>query len=810
MRKSHVALSGIRRLAAYPVGAVVLALLLGGASLASADTAAALALGSASAPDAPQPKSPAQRSDHRGAQTSAARCLGRPATMVVSGRRRVRGTKGPDVIVVRGPRPSRVDARGGNDRICGGRGDDVLIGGGGQDLIDGGAGADRLFGKRGRDRIWGRAGRDLLVAGAGPDVLRGGRGRDRFVARHPRARTDLQLGEFLNGRQKTLAAKLRRSSTEVPGSRLGAVRRKGHFTEVVLHRDVKIPRRGHNLVIPVSKQAPEGVLGKVVGSHRLKSGATQVRTRPATLDEAYSKFKVAFSGSLADFNRPAPSRLGASAEISSLTARPRCSGTGSTAKSLRVDPGAIHVDAYLSADPQFPYFYLTIGGKPLFSLNFEASGSAKCEFPLLKQRTKCKNFGPLFLCFTPLLKLTADGRISLGYEWRPIFRYELRRAGYTPSRNRDRLTFESHGTPRLEGNANAQARLHLGAHATVAGALGLLGALAPHVDGSVGFRTPPPRACAKASAAIDYNLTAYANVFVKRWDWKLAKGEFLRRTLFDRCAGSSDGSGSSDEMGSTGQPYSPSGRFIQVSAGGGHICLLFENGTATCDGLNGEGQASPPSGAFDHISAGGLHTCGLRKDGTGVCWGFDGDGRASPPSGTFDQISAGESSHTCGLRGEGTAVCWGADDYGQASPPSGEFVQISAGGLHTCGLRENGIVSCWGDDHYGETASPNGTFDQISAGGNHTCGLRGNGTVVCWGRNSEGQASPPSGAFDQVSAGGLHTCGLRLDGTAACWGADFAGEASPPGETFDDLSAGGVHTCGLRPDGIAVCWGNIP
>jgi Ca2+-binding RTX toxin-like protein len=84
-------------------------------------------------------------------------CGGQRAT-IASDEHRIRGTRGPDVIVA-------------------GRGPDVIFGGGGSDLICGGLGRDRLYGERGNDTVRGGPGsRDEVDGGPGDDTVEGGRG----------------------------------------------------------------------------------------------------------------------------------------------------------------------------------------------------------------------------------------------------------------------------------------------------------------------------------------------------------------------------------------------------------------------------------------------------------------------------------------------------------------------------------------------------------------------------------------------------------------------------------------------------------
>jgi Ca2+-binding RTX toxin-like protein len=105
-------------------------------------------------------------------------CGGRRATIAANDRR-IKGTRGPDVILG-GRGPNLILGGRGNDVVCAGRGRDVVRGGRGKDTIDGKKDADRVFGGRGSDELDGGAGRDRVVGGYGNDVVRGGSGdRDR-------------------------------------------------------------------------------------------------------------------------------------------------------------------------------------------------------------------------------------------------------------------------------------------------------------------------------------------------------------------------------------------------------------------------------------------------------------------------------------------------------------------------------------------------------------------------------------------------------------------------------------------------------
>jgi RTX calcium-binding nonapeptide repeat (4 copies)/Glycosyl hydrolase catalytic core len=94
------------------------------------------------------------------------RCHGVAATLIGSPHGdRLRGTKGPDVIVGFAGN-DKIDGRGGDDLICARRGDDEVTGGPGDDRVLGGPGSDDIRGGAGRDII--RGGSDVDFCGGAP------------------------------------------------------------------------------------------------------------------------------------------------------------------------------------------------------------------------------------------------------------------------------------------------------------------------------------------------------------------------------------------------------------------------------------------------------------------------------------------------------------------------------------------------------------------------------------------------------------------------------------------------------------------
>jgi len=111
------------------------------------------------------------------AQATGATCEGSAAT-IVSSAPIIRGTSGPDVIIVQGPGAHIVNSYAGNDVICGSSGDDKIFSGTGNDTVRGFAGKDTITTGLGDDNIVGGAGDDAIYTGSGNDTVAGGEGND--------------------------------------------------------------------------------------------------------------------------------------------------------------------------------------------------------------------------------------------------------------------------------------------------------------------------------------------------------------------------------------------------------------------------------------------------------------------------------------------------------------------------------------------------------------------------------------------------------------------------------------------------------
>jgi len=124
-------------------------------------------------------------------------------------------------------------------------------------------------------------------------------------------------------------------------------------------------------------------------------------------------------------------------------------------------------------------------------------------------------------------------------------------------------------------------------------------------------------------------------------------------------------------------------------------------------------------------------------------------------------------------------------------------------------------------------------FFEVTTGGSFSCGLATDLTVYCWGYNGWGTLgtgntndSPiPVQAvggqqFQSISAGQDHVCGILTTGGMVCWGRNDSGQlgtgaitpsepggAAVLGGPWTMVAAGGDHTCALDATGGVYCWG---
>ncbi len=289
--------------------------------------------------------------------------------------------------------------------------------------------------------------------------------------------------------------------------------------------------------------------------------------------------------------------------------------------------------------------------------------------------------------------------------------------------------------------------------------------------------------------------------------------------------------------------------------------------------------------AITQVSAGGGHACLVRADHSLWCWGRNdrgqiGDGTRTPRGqpvrvAAIEEVTAVAAGdlHTCAITTGAAVFCWGAGDSGQLGDLGRsdrglpqlvvgvtgltgvpDTTPLAAGRDFSCALGADHAVRCWGDDSLGQLGDGgvpgphlpavvpglSAKVAKLSAEWQHACALDTAGLLACWGANSSGQlgdgltsgARPPTtpsaplpAQVTAVAAGRDHTCALA-GGDAYCWGANAQGQVNPGSPSMPiptpqavegssdvtdpkDIAAGGQHTCIVRKgeENPITCWG---
>ena len=207
--------------------------------------------------------------------------------------------------------------------------------------------------------------------------------------------------------------------------------------------------------------------------------------------------------------------------------------------------------------------------------------------------------------------------------------------------------------------------------------------------------------------------------------------------------------------------YQQSNFYHAVSAGFSHTCAILVSAALQCWGDNSSGQlgngqtssgpnADPvtPSGTFIQVSAGVAYTCAVTAPGgkspsAALCWGTN----------TFGQLGSGNQTQ-----------------QSSPTPVTGafnSFVYIITGYTHTCVMaqpssQQASVGVCWGDNSSGQlgigSTSPVGTVIPptsvvgpisfvspagLATGLGFTCGVATSNRLTCWGDNTFGQLALP-------------------------------------------------------------------
>jgi Tol biopolymer transport system component len=285
------------------------------------------------------------------------------------------------------------------------------------------------------------------------------------------------------------------------------------------------------------------VLGIVAAVRGLAGGRLVASIRPATLDRAYSRLRITLGDTtLGDLE---------GAEASGSASRLfTCSGSGPAAK--------FDVDADFSKLK--PQFELDISRPEIF---FLLSGTAKLDADVSSRASKsCRYTGsarivipvpgtPVVITVKPAVSGTLSGDVGVDFSWSPRIAVGLQKG---PGVNQDFHAFNkgSVTAPSFHGSAKASLFLGVTLGVSVADRVGLEGKAGPQLEAST--KLAPGSACLDADAWMHADIDAFADVFVKRWSFSIAKGDFGNLRLLHAChdRGAGGGGGGAAAGGSNG------------------------------------------------------------------------------------------------------------------------------------------------------------------------------------------------------------------------------------------------------------------
>lgn len=311
--------------------------------------------------------------------------------------------------------------------------------------------------------------------------------------------------------------------TDLLGSgEVEGVRPVGRDTVVFLDADVAPPSQGNSVVVPVSDDAPEGVLGMVTSVTELPDGRTRVRTRPEPLAAAYTEYELDLEGkTLEDLMA---SEAKASGLLDHLTQALHCEGSGRA--SARTVARIGKLVPRVEIDLRRKEFRFELRGKPEVGGEFEAHGDQTCEprnLPAISIPLPAHGL-PLFLTIAPAAKAEVEGNFESSFLLKPDLV-----AGVERTAKRDAQPFHSFrlgqpGEPDVKGNGHVAVDLGVEVGLSLAGRVGVSGTTGPRIDAT--FDLSPTSFCHSATGSAYMELTGRANFFIRKWEFQIHRLNF--------------------------------------------------------------------------------------------------------------------------------------------------------------------------------------------------------------------------------------------------------------------------------------------
>ncbi len=378
------------------------------------------------------------------------------------------------------------------------------------------------------------------------------------------------------------------TTVTLSGSDISAVSGDPAGTQTVtLAAGTPVPAVGHVLAAPISATAPDGLLGTVTAVSGGADGTNVVTLSPATLDQAYSTFNVSTSQTVTDSDvvQAAGSQAGQSLttdatplsgaqgvaaagaptvarDLAAATSDPgynlsksafSCDGSGAgPTLSLTADLSKMSVDLSLDANPAAPNIHFLITADPVFDINLGFTGTVTCTLSaahFLEIEVPIPATPGLVVDIYPVVTISADGQVSIDFEWSPRAAVGFDKG---PGISTEVHAFGSSGDVTVSATAGADIFAGFEADLTLAGRVGVGGDLGPDLSATYDAGTQ----CVTVDGATKTDLSASADVFVKKWSFALATGVFGTRQLFHECG--AQASPSSSPSTSSSAPPDPS------------------------------------------------------------------------------------------------------------------------------------------------------------------------------------------------------------------------------------------------------------
>lgn len=240
-------------------------------------------------------------------------------------------------------------------------------------------------------------------------------------------------------------------TVEVPAERVAAVEgdQAGEHT-VTVAPGGEVPAVGGFLAVPISPEAPHGVLGRVTGIVVNPHGSTTVTLVPARLDEAFDQVNIATTTTLDDATiipaeevepeerseeGPSPRGIGKEFKVNASLGVLSCDTTLATKINYALKLTDLNVDFELNTWAR--KMRLVVTYSPQFTASLKASGAVTCSLKeLAKPRVlvPVSAMPPLAVEIKPEFTASLEGSFAASVAWGPTIKagFKVDGSGVTP------------------------------------------------------------------------------------------------------------------------------------------------------------------------------------------------------------------------------------------------------------------------------------------------------------------------------------------------------------------------------------------